>query len=75
MTAGDVALVPKGSVHAWKNVGGTRGRLRYIFTPALNIEAMFREIHEIRRAGELTEAMAERIAATYPEQESVGPPL
>lgn len=75
VTAGDVALVPKGSVHTWKNVGGTRGRLRYIFTPALNIEAMFREIHEIRQAGELAEAMAERIAATYPEQESVGPPL
>lgn len=75
MTAGDVAFIPKGSVHAWKNVGITQGRLRYIFSPALNIEKMFRELDEFRKSGEFTDELAQELAAKYPEQETVGPPL
>ena len=40
---GDVAFIPKGTVHAFKNVGKQSGRLRYIFSPANTIEDMFRE--------------------------------
>lgn len=41
MNAGDSAFIPKGAIHAWKNVGKYQGRLRYIFSPALDIEQMF----------------------------------
>ena len=75
MKAGDVAFIPKGFVHGWKNVGEVRGRLRYIFSPALNIEDFFRDIYEARKAGEITEENMKMIAQKYPEQESVGPPL
>lgn len=75
MVAGDVVFVPKGTVHTWKNVGKNQGRLRYIFSPALNIEAMFREFHEVKLAGEFTEEIMKKIAEKYPEQETVGPPL
>ena len=75
MTAGDVAFIPKGSVHTWKNVGTSQGRIRYIFSPALNIEEMFRELNELRQSGEFTEELAQELATKYPEQETVGPPL
>ncbi len=75
MTAGDVAFIPKGSVHAWKNVGTSQGRMRYIFSPALNIEEMFRELNDLSKSGELTEELAQELATKYPEQETVGPPL
>ncbi len=75
MTAGDVAFIPKGAVHAWKNVGTSQGRLRYIFSPALNIEAMFRELNQLRKSGEFTDELAQELAAKYPEQETAGPPL
>ena len=32
--AGDIAFVPRGTVHAFKNVGKKPGRLRYLFSPA-----------------------------------------
>ncbi len=71
---GDVAFIPKGTVHAFKNVGETRGRLRYIFSPALTIEDMFREFYSFLEKGELTfEKMAE-ISIKH-GQEFVGPPL
>ena len=75
MTAGDVAFVPKGAVHTWKNVGKDQGRLRYIFSPALNIEEMFREFHKLKQAGEFSEEAVKKLAEKYPEQETVGPPL
>jgi len=37
MSPGDVAFIPRGSVHAFKNVGSAEGRLRYIFSPALKM--------------------------------------
>ena len=75
MTAGDTAFIPKGSVHAWKNVGDTVGRLRYIFSPALNIEQMFRELHSANSKSEIGPEVMGQIMKKYPEQESAGPPL
>ena len=71
---GDVAFIPRGTVHAFKNVGDNKGRLRYIFSPADTIEDMFREMHSVLKIGELTfERMAE-ISLKH-GQEFVGPPL
>jgi len=71
---GDVAFIPKGTVHAFKNVGDTSARLRYIFSPAQTIEEMFREFYKRSKEGALTmEEMAE-ISAKH-GQEFVGPPL
>jgi mannose-6-phosphate isomerase-like protein (cupin superfamily) len=75
MTGGDTAFIPKGKVHAWKNVGDGIGRLRYIFSPALNIEQMFRDIHAANNGGEMKDEFFRKISLEYPEQESVGPPL
>lgn len=71
---GDVAFIPRGTVHAFKNVGDTVGRLRYVFSPANTIEEMFREFYEALDGDELTfEQMAE-ISLKH-GQEFVGPPL
>ncbi len=74
MSPGDVAFVPRGSVHAFKNVGTTEGRLRYIFSPALKMEAMFRAFHKAALGGEITETQMSEIASTH-GQTFVGPPL
>lgn len=74
MTPGDVAFVPRGTVHAFKNVGDTPGRLRYIFSPALQAEAMFRAFHAALTADALTPDEMARIAKAHC-QEFVGPPL
>lgn len=71
---GDIAFIPKGTVHAFKNVGKSSARLRYIFSPAQTIEEMFREFYSRSTQGELSmEDMAE-ISARH-GQEFVGPPL
>ena len=72
--AGDVAFIPKGTVHAFKNVGETRGRLRYVFSPALTIEEMFREFYAAMQAGEMNMEIMAVISAKH-GQEFVGPPL
>lgn len=74
MMAGDVAFVPRGTVHAFKNVGDSPGRLRYIFTPALQAEAMFRAFHAAMSDDALTPDEMARIANAHC-QEFVGPPL
>lgn len=74
MEPGDVALVPRGTVHAFKNAGETRGRLRYVFSPALTVEEMFRAFYAAQEeGGPSPEKMAE-IALEH-GQEFVGPPL
>ena len=74
MKPGDVAFIPKGTVHAFKNVGDSVGRLRYVFSPALTIEDMFHEFYQSMQGGELSiDAMTE-IALKH-GQEFVGPPL
>lgn len=71
---GDIAFVPRGTVHAFKNVGSGSGRLRYTFTPAGDAEAMFRAFFAAAEAGELTPDSMSEIAAHY-DQTFVGPPL
>lgn len=75
MNKGDTAFIPKGAVHAWKNVGNEQGRLRYIFSPALNIEEMFRDISNANIDQGISEEFMKKLASDYPEQETVGPPL
>ena len=74
MKSGDVAFIPKGTVHAFKNVGDNRGRLRYVFSPALTIEDMFREFYQAMNEGQLSEKVMAEIALKH-GQEFVGPPL
>ena len=71
---GDVAYIPRGTVHAFKNVGDQPGRLRYVFSPAESIEEMFREFHESGKDDVLS---VEKMAAISKKhgQEFVGPPL
>lgn len=71
---GDVAFIPKGTVHAFKNVGDSRGTLRYIFSPAQTIEEMFREFYSALQEGALTMEEMTKISIKY-GQEFVGPPL
>lgn len=75
MNTGDTAFIPKGSIHGWKNVSKEIGHLRYIFSPALNIEQMCRDISIAHENGEITEKLMKQIASDYPEQEITGPPL
>ena len=74
MEPGDVGFVPRDTVHAFKNVGSTPGRLRYVFSPALTIEKMFLSFYEAQQAGTLELADMERIASEH-GQTFVGPPL
>ena len=71
---GDVAFIPKGTVHAFKNVGDSPGLLRYIFSPALSIEQMFREFYSALKQGSFSESEMAEIATKH-GQEIVGPPL
>jgi len=75
MSAGGTAFIPRGTVHGWKNVGSGMGRLRYLFSPALNIEQMFRDINSAYLLRGMNEEWMQKLAADYPEQETVGPPL
>jgi len=71
---GDLAFVPRGTIHAFRNVGATPGKLRYAFTPSGEVEAMFRAMFAAADGSvPSTEDMA-RIAMQH-GQEFVGPPL
>ena len=72
---GDIAFVPRGTTHAWKFTGTGVGRIRYIFSPALNIEHMFQDLHDLRRKGGSKEEESKVVAQKYPDQEMVGPPI
>lgn len=74
VSAGDVAFIPRGMVHAFKNAGATPGRLRYIFSPALQAEDMFRAFHAAHQSTGMDKESMERIALQYGQQ-FVGPPL
>lgn len=71
---GDVAFIPRGTVHAFKNAGKTPGRLQYVFTPAQSIEQMFRDFYEAMNDGSLSPERMAEISANH-GQEFVGPPL
>lgn len=53
MEPGDIGFVPRNTVHAFKNVGSTEGRLRYLFSPALQVEEMFRAFYTAQKDGTL----------------------
>jgi len=74
MRPGDVGFVPRGAIHAFKNTGDGVGRLRYIFSPALQSEQMFRAFHAAMLAGDLSSDVMSQIAK-YHGQLFVGPPL
>ena len=74
MRPGDVAFIPRETVHAFKNVGDTAGRLRYVFSPALRMEAMFRAFFDAQKTTQMTEEAMRQIAADH-GQSIVGPPL
>lgn len=74
MGPGDVAVVPKGTIHAFKNVGNTKGVLRYAFSPAQNIEEMFRAFYNASLDGGLSDDDMAAIALKH-GQEIVGPPI
>ena len=74
MMPGDVAFIPRGTIHAFKNVGRTPGKLRYIFSPALTMEEMFREFYSSLQSGEFSQEVMNKIASAH-GQEFVGPPL
>ena len=74
MSPGDVAFIPRGTVHAFKNTGTAPGRLRYVFSPAREMEAMFRAFHAALKDGALDDAEMARIARDH-GQEFTGPPL
>ncbi len=71
---GDIAFVPNGAVHAFKNVGRRHGRLRFMFTPAGESEAMFRAFHAAAMKQPLSLDVMNDIAVNY-GQIVVGPPL
>ena len=74
MEPGDVGFVPRETVHAFKNVGATRGRLRYVFSPALQVEEMFRAFRAAQGDAPLSEDVMTAIANDH-GQSFVGPPL
>ncbi|MDP5219525.1 cupin domain-containing protein [Ruegeria sp. 2205SS24-7] len=71
---GDLAFIPRGTEHAFKNVGASPGRLRYVFSPAYKMEEMFRALHAAQQSGALNPEEMARIAPQY-GQEFTGPPL
>lgn len=71
---GDIAVVPRGAVHAFRNTGHDHGRLRYMFTPAGQTEAMFRAFLAAALRRPLTVEIMNGIAVTY-GQTFVGLPL
>ncbi len=71
---GDIAFVPRGAIHAFRNVGTTPGRLRSTFTPAGDVEAMFRAMFAAADGGVPSMDDMARIAKQH-GQEFVGPPL
>ncbi|MDD9923622.1 MAG: cupin domain-containing protein [Boseongicola sp.] len=74
MKPGDLGFVPKGSVHAFKNVGDVPGRLRYVFTPAGTFEDMVRELYALSEGSQPDPEDMARFALDH-GQEFVGPPL
>ena len=74
MKPGDVGFVPRGTVHAFKNVGTTPGRLRYVFSPAGSFAEMVGELYEAAGGGQPDMEEMAAIALKH-GQEFVGPPL
>ncbi|QDG75522.1 cupin domain-containing protein [Labrenzia sp. PHM005] len=74
MKPGDVGFVPRGTVHAFKNVGSTVGKLRYILSPAGTFEEFIPSIHAILTDGTQSQDAIAGLAGKH-GMEMVGPPL
>lgn len=72
--AGDVAVVPRGTPHAFVNIGTTPGRLLFTLTPALEGEQFFLELAEVLKEGPPDPARLNRRFARMGFT-VVGPPL
>jgi mannose-6-phosphate isomerase-like protein (cupin superfamily) len=71
---GDVALVPPGAPHAFRNAGATPGRFVFMLTPALEGERFFRGFADLAGRGVRDPEELNRFAAPL-GTEIVGPPL
>jgi len=74
MKPGDIGFVPRGTVHAFKNVGSTIGRLRYILSPAGTFEEFMTSVHAALTDGSQSEDAIADLAEKH-GMEMVGPPL
>ena len=74
--AGTFVWLPRRTPHTWQNVGDSRGRLLFMFTPAGRMETFFRRLAEIGEAPG-PEVLSEEFDRLGPEvgMETVGPPL
>jgi quercetin dioxygenase-like cupin family protein len=68
---GDYAYVPRGIVHAFKNINDAPARLLILLSPS-GVEAFYREMADLPDPPPIDQVMA--LAAKY-EIEVVGPPL
>ena len=71
---GDVALVPPGTPHTFRNAGAMPGRFMFMLTPALGGEAYFRGLAELAGRGVRDPGELNRFGAPL-GTEFVGPPL
>lgn len=72
--AGDVAVVPPGARHAFRNIGAAPARLMFMLTPALSGEAFLRDLGSLAGAGPPDPAHLAAYAVPL-GTEFVGPPL
>lgn len=71
---GDLALVPPGTPHTFRNIGDRPGRFLFVLTPALDSARFFTEFADLMRQGPVDPAALEAFAAPF-GLEFVGPPL
>jgi mannose-6-phosphate isomerase-like protein (cupin superfamily) len=71
---GEVALVPPGTPHTFRNAGAAPGRFVFMLTPALGGEAYFRGLAELAGRGVRDPEELNRFGAPL-GTEFVGPPL
>ncbi len=71
---GDVALVPPGAPHTFRNAGATPGRFVFMLTPAIEGEGFFRGFAELASHGVRDPEELNRFGAPL-GTEIVGPPL
>lgn len=74
MKPGDVGFVPRGTVHAFRNVGTTPGRIRYVMSPAGKFEEMVEAFFALGGGAQPSQEEMARVALEH-GQEFVGPPL
>ena len=71
---GDVAVVPPGTRHGFRNVADTDSTLEFIITPAGHVDEYFRRLTELLASGETDPEVLAALGAEY-DSVNVGPPL